>query len=243
MSKATMPSSHQWDGGGRRRGIVAGGVPDGVPETVRENTRVSCEETRSLCSRSQADQDRVSDWNSRSCRQSIIPSTTVNLKDELSATVQHRVRGHHMIWTFRTREDNLIATIIVDGECHPVSQLHKFTFNEDFTGKGLTQPMWEHVESMLLSLHFEDVLYDAARHMTDEEIRGSLGKFYEMQGVSLEHIQRSDVGPLVDRWTVQMPSDVRASDLGHSNPIKIPPMTQAIPEGKNRSKPGYPSLL
>ena len=229
-----MPSIHQWDGVGRRRGITTGG---GVPETVRENTRVSCEETRSLCSRSQADQDRISDWNSRSCRQSICPTTTVNLNDELSATVQHRVRGHHMIWTFRTsREDNLIATIIVDGECHPVSLLHRFTCSEDFTGHGLTQPMWEHVESMLLSLHFEEVLYDAARHMTDEEIRGSLGKFYEMQGVSLEDIQRSGVGPLVDRWTVQMPSDVRASDLGRSNPIKLPDMSQVIPEGKNRSK-------
>lgn len=224
--------SRQWshgDGAGRKRG-------SSKVEAAGDGTRVSCEETRSLCARRQADQDRISDWNSRSCRQSVSPSTTVNL-NELSATVQHRVRGHHMIWTFRD-EENLMATIIVDGECHPVSQLHRFTFNEEYTGHGFTQPMWEYVEGMLLSLQFEEVLYDAARHLTEDEMRGSLGNFYAMQGVNLEAVKRTDVGPMVDRWTVQNPSDIRKSDLECSNPdttkalsIKLPDMAQVIPEG------------
>ena len=229
MAQVSMDSG-QRHGVGRRRGKAA---------DDRESPRVSCEETRSLCARSQADQDRISDWNARSCRQSVSPTATV-LLNELSASVQHRVRGHHMIWTFRTREGNLIATIIVDGECHPVSQLHRFTVNEEYNGHGLTSPMWEHIETLLLSLDFEEVLYDAARHMTDEEMRGSLGQFYEAQGVSLVDIKRTTVGPMVDRWTVQNPSDVRDSDLecpdsdtAKALSIKLPDMSPAIPEGEN----------
>eukprot|EP01043_Picozoa_sp_COSAG02_P039568 COSAG02_NODE_3134_length_7303_cov_308.304275_2_plen_212_part_01 len=167
---ASMDSSQWPHGGGAGTRTKRGGGR--VEENVDAGSRVSCEETRSLCARRQADQDRISDWNSRSCRQSVSPSTTVNL-NELSATVQHRIRGHHMIWTFRD-EENLMATIIVDGECHPVSQLHRFTFNEEYTGHGFTQPMWEYVEGMLLSLQFEEVLYDAARHLTEDEMRLSV---------------------------------------------------------------------
>jgi hypothetical protein len=240
--QATM-DSRQRHGAGRKRSSGR------VEADAGEGPRVSCEETRSLCSRRQADQDRISDWHSHSCRQSISPSTTVDL-NELSATVQHRVRGHHMIWTFRD-EESLMATIIVDAECHPVSQLHRFTFSENYTGRGFTQLMWEYVEGMLLSLQFEEVLYDAARHLTDDEMRGSLGKFYEMQGVNLEDVKRTDVGPMVDRWTVQNPSDVRQSDLEFSNPnatkalsVKLPDISPLIPEGtKHRLSCNYRHLL
>lgn len=214
----------------RQRNGGAGPGPSGA--------RVSCDETRSLGPSRNADQDRLSEWNSRSCRQSAVPTATVPL-GALESTVQNRVRGHHFIWTFRTEDGNLIATIIVDGEAHPISQLRRFTRNDEYAGQGLTQPMWDHVESMLMDFQFEEVLYDAARHMTDDEMRSSLGKFYEMQGVILADIERTAKGSPLDRWTVQDPSGIHESELACTEPpakkalsIKLlPDVEQTIPEG------------
>ena len=149
------------------------------------------------------DQDRISDWASTS-RVSQVPDKSITLGALPDVHVQTRVRSTTYTWSFRNA-GKLIANVTVEGGFHPVAQLQSFVVADAYAGQGLTCQTWGYVEEALMGYGFEDVQYDAARNVTDEQLRGSMGAFYAGQGVDLEGVDRT-TGLLcvpADRWTVQ----------------------------------------
>lgn len=205
-----LSTSNDWEPerGRPMRPRIGGGASLGTAPSAAEfspqRPSAICDDTRAIGSSRRMDQDRISDWTSAS-RVSQVPDSTITLGHLTGVHVQTRVRASTFTWSFR-KMGKLIANITVEGGFHPIAQLHKFTVTDAYAEQGLTSPSWSYVEEALMGYGFEDIHYDSARYVTDEQLRGSMGEFYAGQGVDLDAVERVHTeggNAAFDRWTVQ----------------------------------------